>query len=506
MTGTNRRNDMSMVRQSKIKLIDKAVIDIGSNSVRLVVFRTSGSFLLPVFNEKVLAGLGRGLADTGKLNADGAKQALAALRRYRLILKARGVDAVRIVATAAVRSAGDGPDFVRIVANECGWDIEVLSGEDEARYSALGVIAAEPSGAGLVGDLGGSSLELVPINKGAVGTGISLPLGPLAMGIGEGDDTGQVEKHIDTALAQAEPQFNTQNIKNFYAVGGAWRSLALVNMELRGHPLRILNNYTIDRAEAFELAHLVRAQSAESLARIPGVSSRRAPHLPYAALLLERVLQRHMFKRVVVSAYGLREGLLYADLTSDERAEHPVLAGVRALAQQNWSSPGFGPQVERWLAPVADLFATPFGKSRTALLTAAACRLADLGARLHPDHRPELAFDIVLYAPFAGLTHGERAALALAVFHRYAGASAVPRAGLVAQLIDEPARIWALAMGQSLRCAASLSGRSAALLAQTHLQLEKGALGLCVDDEARDVLSPHTQKRLAAMAGALGLK
>ena len=486
-------------------LVDKAVIDVGSNSVRLVVFRTRETFFQPVFNEKVLAGLGRGVEQSGVLNPQGVEMALAALHRYKRILKARGVGNVLAVATAAVRQAGDGPAFIEKVRRRTGLNIEVISGSTEARLSALGVIAGTPDARGVVGDLGGSSLELVPVARGRVRKGVSLPLGPLAMRAGEGMDRAALGARIDAALDGAAKQFSKADGGSFYAVGGAWRSLALVNMALRGHPLRVLHNYTISRDEAFALVHLVQAQRPDSLGNVPGLSSRRAPLLPYAALLLERILQRQFFENVTISAYGLREGLLYDQLDSRARAVHPVLAGVKALAQQNWSSPRFGAQAQRWIEPVRGALGAPFGGKRSALLAAAACRLADIGARLHPDHRAEIAFDLVLYAPFAGLSHAERAALALCIFHRYAGTQKRPRAGLLDQLLGAEEKRWALGLGMSLRCAAAVSGRTARLLKRTRVRIEDGTLLLEARDDTRELLTARAQKRLQGMAAALGL-
>ncbi|MDQ7018794.1 MAG: Ppx/GppA phosphatase family protein [Robiginitomaculum sp.] len=487
-------------------LVDKAVIDVGSNSVRLVVFRTHETFFQPIFNEKVLAGLGRGVAQTGKLNPEGAVAAMAALKRYKRIIKARGVSNVLAVATAAVRVAEDGPDFIKAVKAQTGLRISIIAGLEEARLSALGVIAGAPDAVGVIGDLGGSSLELVPVGKGRVKRGISLPLGPLAMRAGGDMDIKAMSARIDEALDEASAQITTKDSGSFYAVGGAWRSLALVNMALRGHPLRVLHNYRISRDEAFELVHLVGSQSPASLARTPGLSSRRAPLLPYAALLLERILQRQFFESVTISGYGLREGLLYEELGSKARAKHPVLAGVKALAQQNWSSSRFGSEVQRWLEPVRDVLKSPFGEPRTNLMMAAACRLADIGARLHPDHRAQIAFDIVLFAPFAGLSHEERVALALCIFYRYSGDTTPPRGGLIGHLLGKEQKDWALGLGMSLRCAAAVSGRTSKLLKRTHVHLQDDQLYLVARDDAQELLTARAQKRLQEMAAALGLE
>ncbi len=149
---------------------DAAVIDIGSNSVRLVVYRLEGRAIWTVFNEKVLAGLGRDLAKTGRLSPEGVIQTLQALKRFRAVLEAVNPAETFVVATAAAREAKDGQDFIDRVRDETGFVVRVLSGEEEAHYAAVGVLAGAPDADAVVGDLGGASLELVRLSS----TGASL--------------------------------------------------------------------------------------------------------------------------------------------------------------------------------------------------------------------------------------------------------------------------------------------------------------------------------------------
>ncbi len=158
-----------------------AVIDVGSNSVRLVLYRVEGRSLTPILNEKTLAGLGRDLSRSGRLSAPGVEAALVVLKRFRAVLQALDVKVVRAVATAAVREASDGAAFVARVREETGLILRVLTGAEEARFSALGVLAGAPEAHGIVGDLGGSSLELVPVSGGEPGQGETMAVGPLAL-------------------------------------------------------------------------------------------------------------------------------------------------------------------------------------------------------------------------------------------------------------------------------------------------------------------------------------
>jgi len=491
-------------------LIDKAVIDVGSNSVRLVIFRTYATFFQPIFNEKITASLGRGVVATGRLNPAGVRSATAAIIRFMQILKARNISNIYAVATAAVRDASDGQEFLDNLQVVCGLQVQKLSGKQEARFSALGVIAGEPEADGVMADLGGSSLELVRIRNAKPEQGSTHRLGPLAMGIEKKFNYEQVKAQISNSLQSSiELTGKSDKIseaKALYAVGGAWRSLALVHMEMRGYPLHILHNYRMSRSEAKVLARLVEKQSPASLAKIPGLSAKRANSLPYAALLLRSLLKIIKVKEVVISSFGLREGLLFDDLDADEAAHHPVLASVEALAHQNWSSPQFGQGVESWLTPVFAHFEAPFRPERTRMLQTAVCRLADIGARMHPDHRAQISFDLILYAPFAGLTHPERMALALAIFCRYAGPELPQNVTMVMRVLDENIRGWATAIGAGLRCAAVVSGRTASLLQRTSLEIKKDTIWLNAKQEDSVLLTSSPHRRLRELADVMGLQ
>ena len=254
------------------------------------------------------------------------------------------------------------------------------------------------------------------------------------------------------------------------------------------------------------LTRLVEKQSPASLAKIPGVSAKRAQNLPYAAFLLRKILSKTKVREVVISSFGLREGLLFDDLPSGVSSRHPTLASVEALAHQNWSSAEFGQAVELWLEPVFAYFKPVFGKSRTDLLQTAICRLADIGARMHPDHRAEISFNLALYAPFAGLSHKERVALALAIYHRYAGTGTPPSTTLIMRIIDEDMRAWATAIGLGLRCASAVSARTASLLQRTSLFIDKGTIMLDAKKEDSLLLTSAPGRRLRDLADALGLQ
>ncbi|MFZ3004853.1 MAG: Ppx/GppA family phosphatase, partial [Phenylobacterium sp.] len=271
------RTDSSPGRQA-------AVIDLGSNSVRLVIYRLEGRAIWTVFNEKALAGLGRDLPATGRLSPEGVETAMAAMRRFRAVLDGLNASEIMVVATAAARDAVDGGAFLARVQAETGLRVRILTGEEEARYAALGVIAGQPDAQGVVGDLGGSSLELIRLEGGQSGDGVTLALGPFSLGAPRPLEVDKTRKRIDTALAPMGERFAT---RQFQAVGGAWRNLALLHMVMADYPLRVAHQYEMTRADAQDVARFVAKQSRGSLERIQGLSKKRFDTLPYSALVLD---------------------------------------------------------------------------------------------------------------------------------------------------------------------------------------------------------------------------
>ena len=352
---------------------DAAVIDIGSNSVRLVVYRLEGRAIWTVFNEKVLAGLGRDLARTDTLSPEGVETALAAVRRFRAVLESVQPGAVFVAATAAVRDAIDGPAFVKRVHDETGYRIRVLSGMEEANYAALGVLAGAPLAQGVVGDLGGSSLELTTVGQGRVGEGITLPLGPLALAASGPFDPIKVRAAVERCLEQADAgRFKTAT---FHAVGGAWRNLALLQMRMSDYPLRIVHQYGLSATEAQDAARFIAQQSKGSLDRIEGMSRKRSETLPYAATVLDCLIDHLGIQEISLSAFGLREGLLFEAMSSADRALDPLIEGCAALGARQGVAEDLGLALEDWLSTAfATLPAEIRATHQTAGVSPRACR------------------------------------------------------------------------------------------------------------------------------------
>lgn len=473
------------------------VIDIGSNSIRLVVYDRLERTPEPIFNEKALCGLGRVLATTGRLDPGGVDQALRTLARFRGLAQAMRVEDIDILATAAVRDAANGPEFVRQAEAVSGRAIRILSGAEEARLAALGVLSAMPDAEGVVGDLGGGSLELVPVGNGRVGKGETLPVGPLRLADGSGGDLDKARRMVDEALDNLA---NPGVLKGgrFYAVGGTWRALARVHMARSDYPIHVLHHYEIPRDEVRDLTKLLSRQSGKSLEGMPGISRRRVEVLPYGALVMNRLLKSSDIGSVVISAHGLREGLLYDKLPAAQRGRDPLIDYLSALGQRVGRYGQVGEDLFRWSAP---LFPAETEAERR--LRHAACLMADVAWRSHPDYRAEHATTEVLRAPAVGIDHPSRAFLAVALHYRYQGET-LPDTHPLARLLSPAAAERALILGLALRLGQTFAGGAPGILADTRLLVDTTTLALIVEPARAAFLGDTVRRRVDAVAAAMG--
>ncbi|MCS6853942.1 MAG: Ppx/GppA family phosphatase, partial [Elioraea sp.] len=383
------------------------VIDLGSNSVRLVVFEGLTRNPQIVFNEKAILGLGRGLQMTGRLNEEAIAQSVTVLERYAVVAAAMRADPVEVLATAAVRDAQNGPAYVEMLRRRFpALPIRVLAGEEEARLSALGVLCGIPQADGILGDLGGGSLELVRLDCGIVRTA-TLPLGALRLIDRSGNDVVRARAIAEEVLREV-PWLAEGAGRDLYLVGGAWRALARIHIGQTGYPLSVVHHYTLSREEARDLTGVITNLSRKTLERIPGVSRRRLDTLPFAAVVLRRLLRATGARRVVFSANGLREGWYATHLDPEVVAEDPVIAAGRDLCRRFGRSEDLPPALIRWTEPIF-----PDETAAARRLRETACWVSDIGAHEHPEYKAEQAFLRLLRQPGIGLDHHARAFLAL---------------------------------------------------------------------------------------------
>ncbi len=475
-----------------------AVVDVGSNSLRLVVFERLGAALMPLLNEKVMCGLGRGIARTGRLNRDGVELAYNNVQRFVALARALQVDHLAVIATAAVRDASDGAAFAAEIGRRCGVEMRIIDGAEEARLSAAGVLFGIPTADGVVGDLGGGSVELVQVGGDrAIGAGVTLPLGPLRLAE-HGDNRKGMADAIDRATADV-PLLRAATGKTLYLVGGAWRAIARLHMEQTRYPLHIIHQYTITRGQAEGFLDLIARLSRRSLEQITTINRKRLEVVPAAAAILRRLIAVGRPARIMFSAFGLREGYASELLDADPRVD-PLLAVCMGIAASQSRSRGDGDWLQLWTAP-----AFPGLPAAARRLHRAACWLSDIAWTEHPDYRAAHAFLRCLRMPVGAVDHAERVFIATAVHSRYGGAPDSPIRAATAPLLDDRAAGEARALGLALRLAYTLCGGALDLLADARLVREGDALILELPASGSVLLGEAVQRRLDALGRALGL-
>ena len=482
-----------------------AIIDIGSNSVRLVVYKGLTRTPAVLFNEKVMAGLGKGLSAGGRLSDESMDVALAALARFSLLCDSMGVDSLRAVATAAVRDAANGPAFVARIAELTGIEVDIIDGETEARGAAYGVIAGIPDADGVVGDLGGGSLELVRIAGGEVHERVSLPLGSLRLDAfrkkGRRELVGQIDEGLKglgwAALGKGKP---------FYAVGGSWRALTQLYMHQTDWPLPVTHQHRMPADAPERLVRTLAHISLKSLKDVPSISSSRVPQLPGAAAMLRAVTKRLGSSCIVSSAYGLREGLLFQALSPAARRQDPLLSAAREAADRMGRfSDGSDADVGEALLTFTDtLF--PQEAPNLRRIRHAACLLADTAWRAHPDMRAEDGMDLALHGTWVGIDAAERAMLAAALWVVNGGAMPGEGTAVLSQLATPDQLALARQWGLALRLGQRLGGGAADGLENAALSREGGALILSLPRAAEALYADSVLRRHRLLAQAVGLE
>ncbi|GJD48869.1 Guanosine-5'-triphosphate,3'-diphosphate pyrophosphatase [Methylobacterium crusticola] len=482
-----------------------AIIDIGSNSVRLVAYSGLSRAPTPLYNEKVLCGLGRHVISTGRLHEDGVRRALQALARFRALCRTMRVGRVHVLATAAARDAENGPAFLEAAAEACGEPIELLSGRREAELSAYGVISGFHAPDGVVGDLGGGSLELVDVRGTAVGRGVTMPLGGLALQDLSGGSLKKARKIAAETLRKAAPQLETLRGRTFYAVGGTWRALARLHQAARDYRLHVMHGYTIDPADELSFLQVVEQSDAATLAAVESVSEARRPLLAYGAVVLEEVIRSGRPREIAVSATGVREGLLFEQLDPATRSLDPLLSAADELNRLRARCPAHGPELQAW----TDAFMASLDTPETAderRLRHAACLLADVGWRTHPDYRGEQSLNLIAHASFVGIDHPGRAYLAVAVFFRHEGVSPEKASPLLRTLAGPRLFEQARLLGALLRVAFPVSVAMEGVLPRTPLVREGGVLVLRLPEDLRALASDRLSNRLRGLARLIGVE
>jgi exopolyphosphatase/guanosine-5'-triphosphate,3'-diphosphate pyrophosphatase len=477
------------------------VVDLGSNSVRLVVYEGHTRNPMPIFNEKAVLRLGRGMQNTGRLNEEGMRQALTVMHRYHAVARAMGAQPFEVLATAAVRDAEDGPAFVDALRERMpGVPIRILSGQDEAAYAAEGMLCGIPAANGVLADIGGGSLEVVRLVDGTRGPAQTLKLGVIRLAERSGGDPERA-RAIAEADLQAVPWLGEAAGADLYLVGGAWRALARIHIVQTNYPLQMVHHYTIGRQEALDLSALIATAPRRVLERLPGAPRRRIDDMPFAATALRRLLRITNVRQVVFSASGLREGWFMRRMPREIRDQDPLLSAAWEMAGRHGRDPSLPPALVDWTQPLFPR--EPAGAAR---LREAMCWMSDIGSHDHPEFRAEQAFLRVFRQPGIGLDHQARAFLALAVALRYEAESDAAFLRPARLLLDIETANHAEVLGIALRLAYTLSAGTKDLLAGTRLRIEGPRLVLRLRENSGVFAGESVIRRLDRLAQALGLQ
>ena len=472
------------------------VVDVGSNSVRMVVFDGAARSPAYFFNEKIMCGLGKGLAETGYLNPEGRKRALAALKRFSLLADGMGISPLTVVATAATREAIDGPDFQADVLRETGLKLWVINGDEEARLSAQGVLLGWPEASGIVCDMGGNSMELARIGGGKVGKRVSTQLGPFRLLQVEG---GAVKRrtHINRVLKDVQSDLKS-NGERIYLVGGSWRVIARLDMERRNYPLTVLHEYRMTPKGVLDTLDWIAANDLMMLRAKTGTSSERMELVPQACEVLREMVAIFKPSEIDISAYGIREGLLYEQMSERLRARDPLIEAARMSEMTSARVPGFGKKLFEFLEPLFK------DASRERLrLVKAACLLHDTTWRAHPDYRAEACFDNATRANLGGLDHPGRVFLGLALLHRYKNSHSGSRLEPLFRLLSDDEMQEAEVLGKAMRFGAMFSIADPAVAGALNWLPKKRMLELTLTPLGHGLFGEVAQSRFASLAQAL---
>ncbi|MDX5984901.1 Ppx/GppA family phosphatase [Sphingomonas echinoides] len=473
------------------------IIDIGSNSIRLVVYQGPERLPAILFNEKVMAGLGRGLAETGTIAESGLAVASDALARFAAVAREMEVTRLRTVATAAVRDATNGKVLLD-TARDLGLEVELLSGEQEATAAGHGVLSAIPAADGIVGDLGGGSLELIRISGGKVGERVSFPLGVLRLGALRDKGQGALQRQVARLLDAAGWTGKGAGLP-LYLVGGSWRALARLDMHLGSYPLPVIHEYAMSAEAVARMGRTISHVNKAWLRAIPGLSAGRAATLGDATALLVVLLKHLQIETTIVSAFGLREGLLYGALDESVRAQDPLIVATRDEGRRHGRFAEHGDLLDGWIAPLFTRDAPDLARLRLA-----ACLLADVGWRANPEFRAERGVEIALHGNWVAIDARGRALVAQALYTSLGGGIETPEPlGVLASPSElRHAVLWGLAM----RLGQRMSGGLAGPLQRSSIADDGTTLTLSVAASDLALYSETVERRHNALATALGRK
>lgn len=470
------------------------IIDIGSNSIRLVIYDQLKRSPVPIYNEKVMCALGKGLATSGVLNPEGVKMARETIRRFLAMGRNMEISALYVIATAAIRDAKDGQDFARELEKSHGIDIEIISGNREARLGAYGVCSSMHQPHGITGDLGGGSFELVLLDGGKIEDHTTLPIGSLRIIDETGGNRDKMKKLVDTHFASLD-WLKNKKTENFYAIGGGFRALARMHMEAKNYPLQILHQYEVKTDSLRDFLDDILSAEEKTLRELPGVQPKRVHQLPGAAIILQKIISHTKPDQVIFSGSGIREGYFYEKLSPYTRQQDGLLSSCTEFAVKGGRSTAYANELFNWMRPLIGKESDNDQRLRMAF-----CLLSNIALHIHNAYRGEWAYHRILQSALSGLSHRERVKLSLAMYHRYNYKMKYDWSSL--SLIKEKDRNWALLIGSAANLAYHLTGSIAGNLPATRISVKDGRIKLDLSGVMADTVGQAVEKRLDGLQEA----
>lgn len=469
------------------------VIDIGSNSVRLVVYDGIKRVPIAVYNDKLFCGLGKGIGRTNRLNPPGVRLARRAIAQLLASARLLRVSELHIIATAAIRDSDDGKTFIKEMERSHHVKIRIISGKKEAQYAAYGIFSSHYKPKGIVGDLGGGSLELVSLGDQDIETRDTLPLGPLRLLEKDTDNRDLIRETSKQQLAQLD-WLREGNFPTFYAIGGGFRALAKIHMQETNYPIDLLDHYEVTTKEFLPFLTTIAELDDEKLKILP-VSSKRRTLMPASAMVMKEILERSGAQDIVFSTSGIREGLLYSLLSPFIQQEDPLISSCIELAENHGRSPRYGSDLFEWMSP---LFPDETEESKR--LRLAACVLNELAWNMYRPNRSEWAYHVIMHSSLAGINHVDRISLAAALYHRYKPTFKENWASY--KLLDDTQQKWAALVGAAMRTAFFLSGGVPGNLQLSSIKIDRGKPKLRLTKETQPLQGESLNKRVDTLTSA----
>ena len=493
-------------KKKKFQLIQKkiskvSIIDIGSNSIRLVAYDKINRVPRMIYTEKVFCSLAKNLDIDNSIPKKNYKKTINAIKRfYKISLDIKSSE-LFIFATAAIREADNGFILKNEIENITNREMIILSENDEVKLSTQGLISSFPSANGIMADLGGGSLELSLLENGKLKKFTSLKIGVVRL-------LNEFSKNKNKCLINILKKLNQvkwlDKFKktNFYAIGGSFRSLANVNIWNNKYPLSIVQGYAINSIEIKKLLNLSSTIKAKTIKLIPEIENERIKTIPVASIILDNLIKKIDPKKMIFCSQGLREGFLYSLLDKKTKKIDPLIFTAKKMAKNFNNSFFDGESIFKWLSPIFVNENENFKRLRLA-----ASYLSELSYwHNFKDMESDYALNTVLYYPFLSLTHEQRIFLGLTIYTACGGKINRPNILKYIKLLKKDAINAACILGNGIKLAYTVSGGLYRNLHDYSLSVSNNEIFLITSDKKIIKTSTKIRRTLKKISKLIKIK